>query len=171
MALDSTCRVTGEMTALQRGLWRRRKAFGVFCGFWEPPTGSIRWTQRRRSQRGPRPHRLLDLLLCLTPLHSLPFPGFPAPAPKHSVWFLVLGSSLLRPAPALFAHSSFPLLSLLAVCLWARPLRVGMLLLFTSLSLVRFLRHIHSLLSPVTSQPHGAVAVLSLPCPLEASSE
>lgn len=108
---------------------------------------------------------------CLTPLHSLPFPGFPALAPKHSVWFLVLGSSLLRPAPALFAHSSFPLLSLLAVCLWARPLRVGMLLLFTSLSLVRFLRHIHSLLSPVTSQPHGAVAVLSLPCPLEASSE
>lgn len=108
----------------------------------------------------------------LTLLHSLPFPGFPAPTPKHSVCVLVLGSSLLRPTPALFAHSSFPLLlSLLAVCLLAQPLRVGMLLLFTSLSLVCFLRHTHSLLLSVTSQPYGAVTVLSLPCPLEASSE
>lgn len=62
----------------------------------------------------------------------------------------------------------------LAVCLLAQPLRVGMLLLLSSLpfpSLVCFPKPTCSLLSSVISQPYGAMTVLSPPCPLEASSE
>lgn len=78
----------------------------------------------------------------LAPLHHSPalclFPGFPAPTSRHLVWFLILGSFFSAVTNSSSARLLIPLFlsfpPALAACLLAQPLRVGMLLLLTSLS-------------------------------------
>lgn len=128
--------------------------------FWVRLVSPLAPCQRAQAQ----PTR--DLSFIPPPCSAPPLSGLPGPASQSQCGVdSQLGCNQLQ--VGLFAHSSFFSPSL-AACLLAQPLRVGMLLLLTSLSfLLLVFSHTCSLLSIITSQPHGTLTVLSPPCPLK----